>query len=210
MIDVIDSKDMTQGNLTYFTLDRFGNENSALALNGGWTKVPPGIYFDTPEFTISVWVYPQQVGGFSRVIDFGNSLGTSPLDNIIFRLDYNYNNNPAINIYNGDKSIGDCKLTKELIKNEWQFLTATFNGSLQSFYINGTLTCSQSINYTLPKITRNYNYIGKSYHPSHGYSWSFIDDLRFYNKSLTKEEILVLMNINNSSGKLIIHLSATV
>jgi hypothetical protein len=56
MKDVIASKDMTQGNATYFTSDRFGNENASLALNGGWTQVPPGIYFDTQEFTISVWV----------------------------------------------------------------------------------------------------------------------------------------------------------
>jgi hypothetical protein len=76
--DVIDSKDMTQGNATNFTLDRHGKENSALALNGGWTQVPPGIYFDNPELTISVWVYPQQVGLNSKVIDFSNSLGTTP------------------------------------------------------------------------------------------------------------------------------------
>jgi hypothetical protein len=72
MKDVIGNSDMTQGNLTTFTSDRFGNVNSALALNGGWSKVPSGIYFDSPEFTISVWVFPQQVGYWSRIIDFGN------------------------------------------------------------------------------------------------------------------------------------------
>ena len=97
---------MTQGNATYFTLNRFGNENSALALNGGWTQVPPGIYFDTQEFTISVWVYPKQVSVYSRIIDFGNSLGTSVLDNIILRLDYNSSKMPALLIYNG----GDLKI----------------------------------------------------------------------------------------------------
>jgi hypothetical protein len=48
---VVDCKDMTQRNATYFTLDRFGNKNSALALNGSWIHVPPGIYFDTQGFT---------------------------------------------------------------------------------------------------------------------------------------------------------------
>jgi len=56
MFDVIDVAHMTQGSSTYFTTDRFGNANAALALNGGWTQVPSGIYFDTPEFTISVWI----------------------------------------------------------------------------------------------------------------------------------------------------------
>ena len=55
MLDQIGMAHMTQGILTKFVEDRFCNPNSALALNGGWTQVPPGVYFDTPEFTI--WVY---------------------------------------------------------------------------------------------------------------------------------------------------------
>ncbi len=43
MLDAIGSAVMSQGNLTSFTTDRFGNENSALALNGGWTQLPPAI-----------------------------------------------------------------------------------------------------------------------------------------------------------------------
>jgi hypothetical protein len=62
MKDLIGSADMTQGSLTSFTMDRFGNANSALALNGGWTQVPAGVYFDSIEFTISVWVYPNECG----------------------------------------------------------------------------------------------------------------------------------------------------
>ncbi len=57
MKDAIGTADMIQGNLTSFIADRYGKVNSALALNGGWAQVPSGIYFDTPEFTIAVWVY---------------------------------------------------------------------------------------------------------------------------------------------------------
>jgi hypothetical protein len=202
MKDVVDRKDMTQGNATYFTLDRFGNKNSALALNGSWTHVPPGIYFDTQEFTLSVWVYPQQVGYLSRVIDFGNSLTASGLENILLRLDSGLNNKPALNIINGARnSIGDCMSNKALLNGKWQFLTVTFNKSLESIYLNGTLTCQKIISsYILPKITRLYNYFGKSHNPSHGYSRSFIDDLRFYNKSLNQCEIFELMDRNETSG----------
>jgi len=188
---------MTQGNATYFTLDRLGNEFSALALNGGWTQVPPGIYFDTQEFTIPVWVYPQQVGVYSRIIDFGKSL--SELDNIILRIDSGTNNLPGFNkVVWTLNSKGECTSKKAMANDAWQFLAATFNGSLESLYINGRLTCIKKFNYTLPKITRSYNYIGKSYNPLHEYSWSFIDDLRFYNKSLTPEVILELMNQNET------------
>jgi len=197
MKDVIGTANMAQEYATYFTVNRFGNPNSALALNGGWTQVPPGIYFDTPEFTISVWVYPQQVGNWSRVIDFGNGLGTTPLDNVVLRLDSNSNNLPALNIAVGTQN-SVSQSTKALSNATRQLLTAAFNGSLQSFYINGTLVCNKSINYSLPKIARSYNYIGKSYNPLHEYSWSFIDDLRFYNKSLSQSEILELMNQNET------------
>ena len=70
---------MTQGSFTSFISDRFGCTTSALALNGGWTQVPSGIYFNTPEFTISVWVYPHIVSYYARVIYFGNG---ASLDNI--------------------------------------------------------------------------------------------------------------------------------
>ncbi len=196
MKDVIDSKDMEQGNLTSFIEDRFCNPNSALALNGGWAQVPSGIYFDTQEFTISVWVYPQQIGYASRVINFGPNY-------IIFRLDSGSNNLPALNIHNKNESIGTCKSSKELVNGEWQFLTATFNGSLESLYINGELTCNLTVtSYNLPAITRLYNYIGKSHIATNGYSWSYIDDLRFYNKSLNEFEIIRLMNQTSKNTNL--------
>ena len=155
MLDEIGSAHMTQGALTSFAADRFGCPHSALALNGGWTEVPPGIYFDTPEFTISVWVYPQLVGVWSRVIDFGNSLLASN-NNLILSLDSFLNNLPAFSIANGLNSIGECRSSKALLNGEWQMLTATFNGSLESIYINGKLTCNLAVSsYTLPVITRS-------------------------------------------------------
>jgi hypothetical protein len=45
MNDEIGTAHMTQGSDTYFTLDRFEYENSALALNGGWTQVASGVFF---------------------------------------------------------------------------------------------------------------------------------------------------------------------
>jgi hypothetical protein len=195
MLDKIGLAHMRQGLLTSFIADRFGCPHSALALNGGWTEVPPGIYFDTREFTISVWIYPQLVGAWARVIDFGKSALLGPDSNIILSLDSLLNNLPTLNVANGLNSIGECRSSKALLNGEWQMLTATFNGSLESIYINGKLTCSLAVHsYTLPVITRTNNYIGKSYQTTDGYSSSYIDDLRFYNKSLNEMEIIRLFN----------------
>ena len=76
MQDVIGSAHMTQGSNTTFTSDRFGNPNSALALNTGYTIVPSGVYFNTPSFTISVWVYPKGVKYHARIIDFSPVLNS--------------------------------------------------------------------------------------------------------------------------------------
>ncbi len=51
----------------------------------------------------------------------------------------------------------------------------------------------------MPNINRISNLIGKSnMGGGDGYSSSYIDDLRFYNKSLTQSELLKIMNLNTS------------
>jgi hypothetical protein len=192
MKDVISSADMTQGNLTSFTMDRFGNLNSALALNGGYTRVPSGVYFDSIEFTISAWVYPSNVGLNSRIIDFGNG---RTANNIILSLSSG-NLKPYFQIFSRSNLVFTATSSKPLTENRWQFLTATLNGTNATVYLNGTLVAeSNTQNYTRPfNLSRSNCYVGKSNWPSDRYSSSYLDDLRFYNKSLTQEEIIDLMD----------------
>ncbi len=197
MKDIIGSADMIQGNLTSFTMDRFGNVNSALALSGGWTHVPAGIYFDSPEFTISVWVFPINVGSASRIVDFANGPQN---DNIIFTLATLHNLQPLSMFYSGSNTVFSTISAINISLNQWQFLASTFNGTNARVYLNGTLVGeSNTQNYTQPfNIWRNSCYIGKSNWNGDGYSHSYLDDLRFYNKSLTQEEILESMHYNKS------------
>jgi hypothetical protein len=195
MNDYVGSAHMTQGNLTTFTFDRFGNEKSALALNGGWTKVPAGIYFDTPEFTISVWIMSQDAGPWARLIDFGNGPGPN---NILFTLnDANNNDYP----YVGIESVNIIS-SKSLIPHEWQHLASTFDGHTLKIYIDGSLVASQVTGsfLALSSLDRTQNYVGKSNWIENGYSYSFIDDLRFYNKSLTQSQIIELMFANDDDN----------
>ena len=176
--------------LTSFASDRFGNINSVISLNGGWTQVPSGVYFNTPEFTISVWVYPQQVVSWSRIIDFGNG---QSLDNIVFALSEGTSLKPILEIYSGSNKVISTISSQTLNLNQWEFLTVTFNGKNSRIYLNGTLTADLSQTYILPNIFRTNCYIGRSNWPD-GYSWSLLDDLRFYNKSLNQTEITDIMN----------------
>ena len=198
MLDQIGSSHMIQGSLTSFIEDRFGCSNSALALNGGWTKVPSGVYFDSPEFTISVWVYPRQIGNWSRIIDFGNGQRS---DNIVLMFANEYNPQHVLRILQSSNYILNKLISSQnLTLNEWQFIVATFNGTNARLYLNGILTAeSNQTTYSLPVINRTKCFIGKSNWHTDGYSWSYLDDLRYYNKTLSPDEILESMNQNETS-----------
>jgi hypothetical protein len=199
MKDQIGSSHMAQGNLTSFTTDRFGCVDSALALNGGWTKVPSGIYFDAPEFTISVWVYPQKVGSWARIIDFGNG---PALQNVYFAFSRDTILKPYFEIFFELNSVvSSAAITQQITQLEsWQFFVATFDSKTARVYLNGQLFNEVNNSYSLPSnFSRSKCFIGKSNWPTDGYSYSYLDELRFYNKSLTQQEIIQLMNQNSTS-----------
>jgi len=201
MKDVIGLADMTQGLLTSFVSDRFGNKNAALALNGGWAQVPPEMYFKTPAFSITVWIYPQQVSPYSRVIDFGNG---AKVDNILIAFSFSNQLKPYFELYSGANVLYSLATSSlKLSLNQWQFIAVTSNGTNAQMFLNGqqVIDTYQSENI---QILKRYNcYIGRSNWDVDGYSHSYLDDLRFYNKSLSQEEILELMNQNETGEKLI-------
>ncbi len=190
---------MLQGNLTYFTFDRFGDPTSALYLNGGYTQVPSGSYLNSPQFTVSAWVYPSQVGDWARFFDFANPgiLDSDSLkESIQFSFTSYQQNNPAFVIYNQTTFIIEYAQSNiSLEQNKWNFLTLTFNGSLFCLYINGTLTNTSQFNgQQIPQIQRTSNFFGRSNLPGDGVSWSLLDDIRFFNISLNQTQIINLMN----------------
>jgi hypothetical protein len=198
MSDIIGFKDMTQGVNSSFTKDRYGRNNSALALNGGWAQVPSGVYFDSPEFSISVWVNPLLVDSYARAVDFGQNNGM--LFNIFLSLNNGSFNVPNANIVYGEsKGIPLFKTNQRLVTSTWQLVVVTFNGSLLDLYINESLTARMLINFSLPFLKSFENcFIGKSNTIGDGFSYSYLDDLRFYNKSLSQDEILYLLQENET------------
>ncbi len=186
---------MSQGSSTSFTWDRFGNANSALALNGGFTQVPAGYYFSTPQFTVTAWVYPSQVGTWARIFDFGSS-GTMLTNSIELSLTSFSLNCPTFVIHDQSTNIiGSSQSITPLEQNKWNFITVTYNGSELSLFINATLVDSAQVNSNdIPKVQRTSNFFGKSNLATDGVSHSYLDDIRFYNISLNQPQIIDLMN----------------
>ena len=84
--------------------------------------------------------------------------------------------------------------------NTWQFVAVTFNGTNSRIYINGTLTADVCLSFNKSTFQFTNCFIGKPF--SGGYSFSYLDDLRFYNKSLNETEMFDLMNEAETSKNL--------
>ena len=192
---------MSQGNLTSFTSDRFGINNSALNLNGGYTQVPPGYFFNSPQFSVAVWVYPSQVDPWARIFDFANAVSSSnPIQGIGLSLTSYTLNSPAFVIYDQTTTpIGYSQSKISLDQNKWHFIVVTNNGSMISVYVNGTLSNTTKLSSQIPKVQRTNNFFGKSNWQGDGFSWSYLDDIRFYNISLNQSQIIDLMNDTSNS-----------
>jgi hypothetical protein len=175
-----------------------------LNLNGGWATLPKGVYFNSPQFSITVWIYPQQIGDWSRVIDFGNGCF---IDEISLVIQGWCLNSPYISLYDSSANLlnyaSSCSIP--LITNQWQFLVATFDGSLLTLYIDSQVIVQSEPSHSSfsHDVVRERNFIGKSncVENGDGYSYSYIDDLRFYNKSLSQSEIQELMNQKETSER---------
>jgi hypothetical protein len=197
MTDVIGNSDMTQENATSFMVDRFANGNAALALNGGWTRVPSGVYFNTAQMTITLWIYPSQIGSYATVFSFGNG---APLDNIVMGQSDGLTLKPYIEFWSNTTKVVTGVSSSPLAANEWQFLAVSIDDINMHMYLNEILVLNKSFSFSLPTISRNNCFIGKSHWSQDGYSHSIFDDLRFYNKSLTQAELLEVMKQNETGN----------
>ena len=195
--DLIGDADMLPGmstNPIIFPADRFGSQNDSLNLNNGYTFLPPGYYFTTPAFSISLWIYPiidqsNPIYSSVNLIKFGNGNDDIILNLItpnMLTFQFFYSTTCVINV---QSSIG-------LANGHWNLLTATYDGLTANIYINGFLAGSVKQAYSLSMMPRANNYFGNNnnYNLNNGQPSFFLDDIRFYNISLTQNQIVNIMN----------------
>jgi hypothetical protein len=182
------------------TFDRFGRPNSALSLTSGYYKIPPGVFFSGTQFTIMAWV---KVGTFisnSRLIDFGNGPNQ---DNIVSILNHFTTSKPTLFLQSGNNYFFDSS-TITLNLNQWQHLACVYSFPYYSFYIDGidtTLPGSKMSfeSYSLYSVQRSSNFIGRSNWQAYGFdndADADFDDLKIFNRALSKNEITFEMNNN--------------
>ena len=174
---------MTQGEKTYVT----GSLAASLSLNAGFAVLPPDVYFNS-AFTITVWVYANKITKHSLVLDI--AVGGAN-NNVLLGLSENDSLKPYFQIFKGTV-MSHVVSTKALKQKAWSFLVASFDGSNSRIYINGVQTI-KGVSVAPENVTRGSNFIGKGNWANNGPSYSYLDELRIYNRALSEYEISLLM-----------------
>lgn len=182
----------TVTNITYSA----GKINNCAVFNGTSSdiSVPVGVYslFDgTKSWTISAWVYPTNLTGNHTI--FRNSSGDA---NNGFNSGVSFFSSASnINILraNGGSSVAN-QSTATLTINTWNYVTATYDGTNVSLYINAGTPFTQAN--AISGVTAVLGRFGRWVELSTSYYWwaGNIDETAFYNRALTSTEVSQLYN----------------
>ena len=188
-----------------YTADRFGKANAACSFNGSnnYIRIPNSASFNFKNgFSISAWV---MVKGFYEGKCHGNRIimkGYSDyLDgNYLLTFDDNHGTN-GNNCYTDlpDKrkqsfyAAGATPVTNDCVTpGKWYMLTYTYDGTTAQLYVDCKLQAKGTL--------RNYDFsngydlfIGKMNNGQYPYWFNgLLDEVRFYNRPLNRDEILAL------------------
>jgi len=192
LADLVNGKNMKLQKNVQPTTDRFGNANSALAFNHGFTWLPSGVYFDpaTGGFTIMLWIRLLSFNYTQEVIHFGNGIYTNTIE-LRFQ----------------DKTFNfcfehHCYHIKSNLAYKWTHYTCVYHASSGEIrmYINSQLIYKRSLHDNdkkgFKKIVRGSNFVGYS-----NADWRFLhaelNELKIFNRGLSEVEIKKEMNKNN-------------
>ena len=180
-------------------VDRFEIQSSAISLKGGYYKVPDGVYFSGIQLSIMAWVKIRTSQLNARLIDFALP-GSPPTEEVLVSFNDSTYRKPYAKFQsknNSDKVFSQ----QTLILNKWQNLACVFSFPYYSIYIDGVEATTpgsktNSGSLSLLNIVRTSNFIGKSNWANDQNADADIDDLKFFNRALSLEEILFEMNNN--------------
>jgi hypothetical protein len=188
-----------------FTADRFGNPNSACSFNGknNYIRIPdhPSLNFRS-SFTISAWI---MVKGFYEGKCHGNRIimkGYSDVDtgNYLLTFDDNHytnGNNCASSRVDKQHQAFYAPYTKPLpgkyvIKDKWNLLTLTYDGNEIILYVDCEISAKGIVSDHYFSNDEDL-FFGKLDNQNYPYWFNgLLDEVRFYNRVLTKEEIRAL------------------
>lgn len=188
----------SRGEGLYFNeVDR---NNGCDTLGGDYVLVPRIGDVWNEGLTVACWASFTEIRNFERLMDFGNGIGETYGDNIIFgRLAMS--NDLVIESWIStdsaqNRSQGRLVAPNAIKNGEMQFFAATINPAGEmKLYIDGKLVASRPDGQAIKNVGRGRNFIG---HSSYCYLdpdfKGLMDEFWLYNRVLTEEELKKLYN----------------
>jgi hypothetical protein len=172
-----------------FEKDRFGKDNQAVSLKGGFFEIEPVDFFGKPNpHSVSFWFRRNDNSAAAYLITrAGWAMGPS------FGILDNYNTKNSLNVYTSKQ---DPFLDSSIIENnKWTQVCVVYNLDSASLYINGILNgerqpfqYNDNYNVNQIRVGATVLYDGSPIQPFLG----AIDDLRIYNRALSDTEVKAL------------------
>jgi hypothetical protein len=179
------------------TADRFGNPNSAYQFDGVSSYVSiPSTAFANPNYSYSAWVYITTIPGNT---DVGNivSIGDNTGKHQTINLANFYASAGATGFGAGGYNVGTptnqgTETGSLPAVPGWYHIVGTRNNTSISLYLNGQFISSTSTNNTTPYYGNPVSAIIGARCNLIQFFQGVIDDLTFYNRALTAQEVQLL------------------
>jgi hypothetical protein len=185
--DIISGKNFIDGSGYSFTTDRLNQHSSSLLLNSGYLLLPASTYF-SGDMTVSVWVKPKSIASLARIVDCGNGANSY---NVLMSLKGGLAG-PYISSCN--TNCNNLQSGTPLQLEKWYHFAHTIEGTSAKLYVNGDIWI-QGTQGSPISVTRSKCYVGRSnWGADPQFIYAVLDDLKFFNKSLTQTEVRKVMN----------------
>ena len=175
-----------QGEMTSDTNIVSNNYDEFLELGGTgqYLDAPDGTYDFSNGFSFSSWVKFDDLGNWSRIMDFGNGAGS---DNIIIAHP-GTSTDITLNVRQGGSAMS-ISASGVIVTGKWMHIAATISsGYVGKIYINGQLAQTGTVHLPLT-LARTNNYIGRSNWSNDAYFYGGMDDFSLWSAELSQAEI---------------------
>jgi hypothetical protein len=174
-----------------YVSDRHNNTASAVHLQRGFLRVPPGVYF-YGDLSISVWLKLCTHQPWVRLLDFGNDHNT---DNLFFSTVNNsgHNSLALVSYHSLTKQSAFVSTVTDLELHRWYHVVVTLQSQLASIFIDGVLVQQSSQDAVLKprNVPRTYNFIGRrnAHSGDDEYAQAVLDEFKIYQGALTPRQV---------------------
>jgi len=179
------------GVLTGVTFTTSGKINDAYGYDGANDKIPTS--YTAPSganpFTISVWAYPDTLGGSGRGIC--TTTGGSARDG--FFIVQNSGGGITFNTYQGNAAKGIINSGNTFSVGSWYHIIATYDGSETNLYVDNV---NEGTDSTATFASNDFDLVFGEFYASYGSRFwdGKIDEAQIWNRVLTSDERTALYN----------------